>query len=107
MSKTVYIVFARAGMYSDSTEWNVAAYAERATAEEHARKAQERANELHEWRDADGDSWQYADDETKPVNEYDPGHASRAFYGEPSYGVGEVPLLTRTPSAARPLKGKP
>lgn len=72
MTQLIHVVMGMTGEYSDRTEWPVRAYADVTRAQEHVRKAADRARELEQWRDGDDDAWRYADVLTRPSNEYDP-----------------------------------
>lgn len=82
-TKHIWLVTGNCGEYSDRTEWPVMAFENEADAQEHARLASNRANELSARYES---RWEIPE----KANEYDPG--MQTDYTGTSYHVSLVEL---------------
>lgn len=94
MKKTLWLVQAQCGEYSDRREWPVAAYADEAAAQTHVQLATEHAKALwSRWGEE-----RYDDEAAQAfkLNPFDP-QFQGDYTGPAEYSLVEVPLLKSPP----------
>jgi hypothetical protein len=93
-TKTLYLVQATCGEYSDRREWPVAAYADEQAAQTHVELATWWAKAY--WAKWAGKRYTQAAEEVKKLNPFDPAFDDD-YNGPAEYSLAEVPLLKAPP----------